>query len=290
MVVGLLAGVGFAALHPTVTDSTGVGLIRGGMYGLLWWVAVPLSVLPSLNGAGLLWGVSDVRAIFPTLPACILLGAAIALFYHWLGVLKSVLLSDVAVRTDSEGIGTQGLRALAAGLLSGFVGGLVFAGVMFQIGAFSSVAGLVGAESAITGFFVHMGIANMLGASYGLLFRRQSSDLGSGLGWGASYGFIWWMVGSLTLFPVFQGATPGWTSEAAATAFPSLIGHLAYGASLGVTFYLLEARYRPWWVPRDQAQATRVALRKKQILTSAPALWALVVVISLTLPVLLGAG
>ncbi len=260
------------------------------MYGLLWWVAVPLSVLPALNAAGLPWGVNDVRAIFPTLPACFLLGAAIALFYHWLGVLKGILLSDVAVRADSEGVGTQGLRALAGGLVSGFVGGLLFAGVMFQVGAFSSLAGLVGADSAITGFFVHMVIANMVGASYGLLFRRQSSDLGSALGWGASYGFILWVVGSLTLFPVFLGATPQWSSEAAATAFPSLIGHLAYGASLGATFYLLEARYRPWWVPRDQAHATRVALRKQRLQTSAPTLWALVVVISLTLPVLLGAG
>ncbi len=51
---------------------------------------------------------------------------------------------------------------------------------------------------------------------------------------------------------------------------------------------LLESRYKPWWVPQRQVDAIRVERRKEQVLTSAPALWALVVVISLTLPVLLG--
>ena len=147
-----------------------------------------------------------------------------------------------------------------------------------------------GPKSSVTGFFVHLVIANIVGASYGLLFRRQSLDVGSALGWGVSYGFIWWVIGSLTLFPVFLGATPQWTADAATTAFPHLIGHLIFGASLGVTFYLLEARYRPWWIARDQAQARRVASRREQLLTSAPALWTLVVIISLTLPVVLGSS
>ena len=51
---------------------------------------------------------------------------------------------------------------------------------------------------------------------------------------------------------------------------------------------LLESRYKPWWVPQRQVDAIRVERRKEQVLTSAPALWTLVVVISLTLPVLLG--
>ena len=290
LLVGLLAGVGFAILYPSAADSAGVGLVRGGLYGFLWWVAVPLSVLPALHGSGLPWQVDQVRAVFPTLPGCILFGAATALLYHWLGVVTRVLFSDIGAGADSEGVGTQGLRAVGGGLLSGFVGGLVFTGVMVQIGAFASVASLLRVESSVTGFFVHLIIANIVGASYGLLFRRQSLDMGSALGWGVSYGFIWWFIGSLTLFPALLGATPQWTADAAATAFPHLIGHLIFGASLGVTFYLLEARYRPWWIPRDQAQARRVASRREQLLTSAPALWTLIVIISLTLPVVLGSS
>ena len=166
----------------------------------------------------------------------------------------------------------------------------MFTGIMLETGALSNVAGLVGTTSRVTGFFVHLVIAIVVGASYGLLFRRQSYDVGSALGWGASYGFIWWIIGPLTLMPAFLGTTPEWTADVAAGVYPNLIGHLAYGAGLGITFHLLEARYSPWWIPRRQAQVALVARRKEQVLTSAPALWTLVVVISLTLPVLLGTG
>ena len=189
----------------------------------------------------------------------------------------------------TRGVGTQGLRALGQGVLSGFVGG---PGVHRRDGPdrplSAAVADLVDATSTVTGFFVHLAIAVIAGATYGLLFRRQSFDIGSALGWGVTYGFIWWVLGSLTLMPVFLGTTPDWTADAVARVFPHLIGHMMYGAGLGVTFYLIEARHSPWWVPRREAQIARVARRRDQVLTSAPALWTLVVVISLTLPVLLG--
>jgi hypothetical protein len=160
--------------------------------------------------------------------------------------------------------------------------------IHLQIGALTRVADLVGFTSPVAGFFVHISIAFIVGSTYGLLFRKQSYDIGSGLGWGASYGFIWWNIGPLTLMPAFLGTTPVWSAETAASVFPNLVGHLVYGAGVGVTFYLLESRYSPWWVPRRQAETDRVERRKQQVLTSAPAIWTLVVVIALTLPVLLG--
>ena len=208
------------------------------------------------------------------------------LFYQWLGALVRLLFSDYVAIGDEEGAGTQGLRIGGRSVLGGLAGGLLFSLVMLQIGFFPKVADLIGATSSVTGFFVHLVIATLVGISYGVLFRRESYDLGSALGWGVSYGFFWAILGPLTLMPVFLGSPPQWTVEAAAAAFPNLIGHLAYGAGLGITFYLLEARYRPWWVPRTRADAARVARRKEQVLTSAPALWTLLVAIGLTLPVL----
>ena len=288
LLVGLLAGLGFATLYPRLSGGTGPRLIRGAMYGYVWWVAAPLSILPLLSGDGLPWGVEQVRESFPAFPGYILFGAFLALFYQWLGVTVRLLFSDAVIGGDEEGVGTEGLRALVRGLVSGLVGGLVFTGVMVQTGALMEVSNLIGASSPVTGFFVHLVIANLVGASYGLLFRRQSYDVGSALGWGATYGFIWWIVGPMTLMPVFLGATPVWSADVADTLFPNLIGHLAYGAGLGISFYLLEARYHPWWIPRTRSEEARIARRREQVLTSAPSLWTLVVVISLTLPVLLG--
>ena len=288
LMVGILAGAGFAALYPRPPDSTGAGIIRGAMYGFLVWVAVPLSLLPELQGAGLPWSAGQVRDVFPAMPGYLLFGGALGLFYGWLCIVVRLFLSDVLAGGDQEGAGTMGLRAVSHGVAAGVVGGLVFAGVMVQTGALTKVASIMGMTTPTSGFLVHMTIAVIVGSSYALLFRGQSYDVGSALGWGASYGFVWWLLGPLTLMPVFLGTTPVWTADAAAQVFPNLIGHLGYGAGVGISLHLLEARFTPWWVPQWRAHAARVERRREQVLTSAPALWTLVVVISLTLPVLLG--
>ena len=104
------------------------------------------------------------------------------------------LFSDAISRHDDEGVRTQGARAVGRGALAGLVGGLLFTVVMLQIGFLPSVAGLIGSTSALTGFLVHLIIANLIGISYGFLFRRQSYDVGSALGWGVSFGFFWWIL------------------------------------------------------------------------------------------------
>ena len=288
LLIGLLAGLGYALLYPNPADGAGAGLIRGTVYGFFWWVVGGLTVVPLLSGAGLSWVLDEVWALFVTLPGYLLFGAVLALLYQWLGALVRLLFSDFVGGGDEEGVGTQGLRIVGRSALGGLVGGLLFSLVMLQTDFLPNVADLVGTTSPVTGFIVHLVIAQLIGLSYGLLFSRQSYDVGSALGWGVSYGFFWSILGPLTLMPIFLGTTPQWTVEAVAAAFPNLVGHLVYGAGLGITFYLLEARYSPWWIPITQVEAARVARRKEQVLTSAPALWTLLVAIGLTLPILVG--
>jgi uncharacterized membrane protein YagU involved in acid resistance len=286
--IGLLAGVTFAWLYPDIFDGAGAGLVRGAAYGFIWWVAGARTLMPILSGDGLPWSLSAARADFSTLPGYLIFGAMLALFYQWLHRLIRLLFADDIGTFNQEGVGTRSLRTLGRGIVAGLIGGLLFTLVMIQIGFLPNVADLVGSSSSFTGLVVHLAIASLIGMSYGLLFRRQSYDVGSALGWGVSYGFLWWILGAMTLMPLLLGGQLQWTAAAAADAFPALVGHLAYGAGLGVTFYLLEARHRPWWVSRTAAEAARVARRKEQILTSAPAIWVLVVMIALMLPVLLG--
>ena len=287
LIIGMLAGAGFALLYPNPTESAGADLIRGVAYGFVWWVVGVLTLVPLIGGAGLTWSLQEVRAVFPTLPGFLLFGAAVALIYQWLDDVIALLFSDPATGGNEEGVGTQGLRIVGRSALAGLVGGLLFSLLMYQIGFLQSVADLIGSDWVVTGFVVHLGISILVGTSYGLLFRRQSYDLGSALGWGVSYGFFWAILGPVTLMPIFLGSSPQWSVSGVAAAFPNLIGHLIYGAGLGITFYLLELRYSPWWVLRTQVQADRVARRRQQVLTSAPALWTLLVVIGVTLPILL---
>lgn len=103
-------------------------------------------------------------------------------------------------------------------------------------------------------------------------------------------GFFWWILGPLTLLPILLGTMPCWTPDVAGALISSLVGHLAHGAALGATFYLLEARHNPWWIFHSEADAIRVERRREQVLTSAPALWALVIIVALTLSVVLTCG
>ncbi len=285
---GLLAGFGYALLYPRLDDSAGAGLIRGTVYGFLWWVIGALTLLPLLDRGELAWSLETARSSFAFLPGYIIFGATLALLYQWFEALGRIFFADIPPRYEQEGIGTQGLRVLSWGALAGSVGGLLFTLVMVQIGFLPAVAGLVNSTSATTGFLVHLGISILIGVSYGLLFRRQSYDIGSALGWGASYGFFWWILGPLTLMPILLGTTPKWNIEIVVGFTASLIGHLAYGAGLAITFHLLEARHSPWWTPHRQVEAARIKRRKEQLFTSAPALWVMVVIIALTVPVVLG--
>ncbi len=287
--LGALAGVGYALLHPAVPETTGPALVRGLGYGFVLWVVLGLTVLPLLETGSLAWTADDARAAFPTLPGLLLLGALTAGFSSWLGRAGRLLFAGPTERSEDEGSGVRGVRAVGYGAVAGAAGGLLFTVVMVGIGALETVAGLVGSQSAAVGVVVHLGIAVVIGVSYGLLFQRQSHDVASGLGWGMAYGFGWWILGALTLLPVGLGGSPQWEAAAAVAAFPNLVGHLAYGAGLGVVFHLLETRHDPWWITRTAARAARAARHRDHLASAAPAVSVLVVLLAVTVTILLGA-
>ncbi|MDT9691860.1 hypothetical protein Q5762_26715 [Streptomyces sp. P9(2023)] len=175
------------------------------------------------------------------------------------------------------------------GVLAGLAGGAIFTGVMVAVGFLPVVAALVGSESAVVGLVIHLLISQVIGVTYAIFFRRRSFDPASGIGWGVSYGFLWWFLGNLTLLPVLPvllGAAPRWSDAALALSFPSLVGHLAYGAVLGLVYQRLEERVSPWHLTRSEATAARAAARHEQTLSAAPALWSLLTCVALLIPVL----
>ncbi|MBO2455663.1 hypothetical protein J4573_51915 [Actinomadura barringtoniae] len=283
--VAVCMGIGYPLVFTGKAEGTGPALIRGTAYGFLWWVVVSLTLPPLLDGNRLDWSQPTIAAATTRLPPYLLAGAGIAAIFGWLGGLARNLFVD-DVRLLHHETSTRGLRVLAYGALSGLIGGIIFGFVWGTVDVLPSVARLVGAQGEVAGWIVHLVIAQIIGVSYALLFRGRSYDLASGLGWGLSYGFFWWVFGALTLLPVLLGQPPRWNATAIATAFPGLVGHLAYGAGLGAIFAWLEHRENPWWVARSQTEAVRATARRDQVLGSAPALWILTVLIALTIPVL----
>ena len=291
LAVGAAAGALYAILIPYSVSPTspraGARLIQGLTLGFLAWIVVALTIVPLMEIDTLAWDVQRAQARFEVLPGYLLLGALTVVVYYVICASGRFLFSDELREYDRLAAGPQRVRAVLRGAFAGMVGGLIFTIVMVQVGALARVSRLVGARSPVVGFFVHMAVATFIGITYSLLFRRQSFDVRSAAGWGIAYGLLWWVLGALTLLPVLLGGDPRWTAADAADAFPSLIGHLAYGVGLGIVFYLLEASYSPWWITRSETETARTLSRRDQVLTSAPALWAFVVFIAVFVSILL---
>lgn len=142
---------------------------------------------------------------------------------------------------------------IKSGLIAGLVGGVVF-GIMMQMmnaptpeggqmPMMTMVAMVVRSDSPFVGWLYHLFNSAVIGAIFGWLLGRRSQGLVAGLGWGAVYGFVWWILGALILMPVFLGMppfAPVQMEPMRPVAMGSLIGHLIYGIILGGGFVMLK--------------------------------------------------
>jgi len=83
-----------------------------------------------------------------------------------------------------------------------------------------------------------MGISTVIGAGFGVLLGATAYRTKPALGAGMAYGFAWWLLGPLTLMPLFMGMRLGanWSTGGMAQAMPSLVGHVLFGAVVGFTY------------------------------------------------------
>ena len=286
-IFALIIGASFGVLFQRDVRGFGSSMGWGAGYGLLWWFLGPLTILPIWQGNRLDWSYQLGSVLFGSLVGHIIYGVIVGLIYAaldklWLGFFKE---SD-PINREPEGPGSRILHSLGYGALASLAGGGLFTLVLFATGFILKVANIVGSSSLTLGFIVNMAISVLLGMSYGLLFRYEAPDFGSGVAWGLVYGLIWWFIGPLTLMPILLGGTFSWTTKTAAALLPSLIGHLIYGAATAVVFLVLERRHADWLL-LDPRIAAREARRTRPTGTPAPALWLFALGLGVLLPILL---
>lgn len=142
---------------------------------------------------------------------------------------------------------------ISSGIAAGLIGGVVF-GIMMQLmnaptpeGArmpmMAMVAMVVRSDSTFVGWLYHLFNSAVIGAIFGWWLGRRSQSFAAGLGWGAAYGFVWWILGALILMPLFLGMppfAPVQMEPMRPVAMGSLLGHLIYGIILGGGFVMLK--------------------------------------------------
>lgn len=294
----------FFAIPPNALWMSGTAALLGGVFGLVFedelrghgstvawslafgfgtWVLLPLTLLSLVRRGPLRWSLAGAKETLGGLIGLLLFSVLMGITFFTLVRLRKALFSDsiMRARTD-EGLGARTVHAVSWGAVASVVGGLAFTIVMLWMDLLPNVAGLVGATSEVVGFIVHMVISAIIGGTYGLLFRREATTLGASLVWGLIYGFLWWVLGPLSLMPRILGQGIQWTPAAVGNGFPSLVGHLAYGAATAMVFQMLAGRYELKSPGAD-------FLEEPDSDGEAAALWAYVLMLGLLLPLLIGA-
>ncbi|MGI8425847.1 MAG: hypothetical protein ACR2FO_03040 [Actinomycetota bacterium] len=139
----------------------------------------------------------------------------------------------MSTHTETSGLGLVGTTRLPAGIAGGLAGGLVFGTMMQMMGVIPMIAMLVGSESVMVGWIVHLAISAFIGASFAVLFGTKASAFGPAAGIGLAYGAAWWVLGPLLLMPAKLGMPLFMLNT---MAWQSLMGHLMYGLVLGLVY------------------------------------------------------
>lgn len=136
-------------------------------------------------------------------------------------------------------------RSLTSSILNGAIaglgGGLIFGMLMALMGMLPMVGMLVGSESAVVGFIVHMAISAFIGAVYGLVAIRLPQTTGVAIGAGVVNGVVWWVLGALIMMPLMLGMGD-MVLKIGGDQWMSLMGHLIFGVVTALIFLRLSKR------------------------------------------------
>ena len=147
--------------------------------------------------------------------------------------------STVGKSGIAAGIQTE---SVIQGVVGGLVGGSVFGVQMAVGGMLPMVAQMIGSQSPVVGFILHLVISAVIGAGYGVIAPRLPAGWLVTVGAGIVYGIIWWVLGALIIMPLALGMSE-MVFQIGDMQWMSLIGHVIFGI-ITAAFYALIATRR----------------------------------------------
>ena len=148
----------------------------------------------------------------------------------------------MATTIGQEQAGSSTLvSSVIQGVTAALIGGSVFGVQMAVGGMLPMVAQMVGSQSPVVGFFVHMMISAIIGAVYGVVASRLPVGWLVSMGAGIVNGVIWWVLGALIIMPLVLGMSE-MVFQIGDMQWMSLIGHVIFGI-ITAGFFTLISRH-----------------------------------------------
>ena len=143
-------------------------------------------------------------------------------------------------------------------LVSAFVGLLagIPTGIVLQLGTdlMSVLGGVIGTESVVAGWIVHLALSTVFGAFFGWhvrwpVFRTLTDRVSGSVLWGVIFSIVWYayvvvgvVIPGLTALLGFpMGDVPGPATGGLLPAFAFSIAYIFWGAALGFGYASVEA-------------------------------------------------
>ena len=140
-------------------------------------------------------------------------------------------------------------RPVLAGLLSGFIAALLALAVLYFTDGLWRLPHRIG-FSVTSIIAIHITVATLEGAIYGLVLGRAANAKHSGWLFGLCYGYLLWIIGPVMLFELIFSIPVARYD----LGIPMIASHIVYGLALGVLF--------PYIHPPLHKRLTRMDLAK----------------------------
>ncbi len=125
-------------------------------------------------------------------------------------------------------------RYVVNGVIGGVIGGILFGLFMQMMGMIGMIASMVGSESLVVGWIVHLIISVIFGITFGLLHLVVSNI------WvlAALFGISIWIVGPLVVMPLVMGMGTNLANAFTPDQLMNLVTHLFFSFIVAIVFKL----------------------------------------------------
>jgi uncharacterized membrane protein YagU involved in acid resistance len=129
-------------------------------------------------------------------------------------------------------------KSLKAAIVGGIIGGIIFGMLMQMMGMIQMISMMVGSESLVVGWILHMIISLIFGVGFVVLAKIIKNLILLTI----VYGVLIWIVGPLLIMPMMLGMGPMIANAFAPDQLMSLMTHIFFSVILAIVYKVMNGK------------------------------------------------